>query len=107
VSSDTALVMRWLTSWRHTRALARTHIQLQALRQCALSAPDDISRDYFIVSANALLSDLQAWGIITLAERRDLAREWIRDYVRGYLPTLYRCKNAKAVDRLGWFLKAS
>jgi hypothetical protein len=46
-------------------------------------------------------------GIITLAERRDLAREWTRDYVRGCLPAFYRKKNAEAVDRLGWFLKAS
>jgi hypothetical protein len=101
------MLMPWLRSWRHGRALARTHIQLNALRQCALSAPDDISRDYLIVSANALLGDLQARGIITLAERRDLAREWIKDYVRGCLPALYRCKNAEAVDRLGGFLKAS
>jgi hypothetical protein len=60
-----------------------------------------------IVSANVLLRDLQARGIITLAERRDLALEWIRDYVRGCLPTLYRCRNVDAIDRLGWFLKAN
>jgi hypothetical protein len=60
-----------------------------------------------IVSANVLLGDLQARGIITLAERRDFALEWIKDYVRGCLPVLYRCKNADAVDRLGWFLKAN
>ncbi len=100
-------LMRWLTSWRQTRALARTHVQLKALRQCALSAPDGISRDYFIVSANALLDDLQARGIISLAERHDLAREWIKDYVRGCLPAFYRYKNAEAVNRLGRFLKAS
>jgi hypothetical protein len=99
--------MRWLTSWYRGRELARTHIQLKALRQCALSAPDAISRDYLIVSANVLLGDLQARGIITLAERRDFALEWIRDYVRECLPALYRCKNADAVDRLGWFLKAN
>jgi hypothetical protein len=100
-------IMRWLILFYRRRALARTHIQLNALRQCALSAPDDISRDYFIVSANALLGDLQAGGIITLAERRDLAREWTKDYVRGCLPAFYRDKNAEAVDRLGWFLKPS
>jgi hypothetical protein len=96
------MLMRWLTSWRHGRALARTHIQLNALRQCALSAPDDISRDYLIVSANALLGDLQARGIITLAERRDLAREWTKDYVRSCLPAFYReerrgCRSARGV----------
>ena len=100
-------MMRWLTSFYRRRALARAHIQLKALRQCALSAHDHISRDYFIVSVNALLGDLQARGIITLAERRDLAREWTKDYVRGCLPGFYRDKNAEAVDRLGWFLKAS
>jgi hypothetical protein len=60
-----------------------------------------------IVSANAVLGDLQARGIITLAERHDFVREWIRDDVRGCLPALYPCKNANAVDRLGWFLKAN
>ena len=100
-------MMRWLILFYRRRALAQTHIQLKALRQCALSAHDNISRDYFIVSANALLGDLQARGIITLAERRDLAREWTKDYVRGCLPAFYRDKNAEAVDRLGWFLKAS
>jgi hypothetical protein len=72
-----------------------------------LSAHDDISRDYFIISVNAVLGDLQARGIITFAERRDLAREWTKNYVRGCLPAFYRKKNAEAVDRLGWFLKAS
>jgi hypothetical protein len=99
--------MRWLTSWRRRRAVARTHLQLESLRQCALSAHDDISRDYLIVSANALLGDLQARGIITLAERRNLASEWIKDYVRGCLPAFYRDKNAEAIDRLGLFLKTS
>jgi hypothetical protein len=79
------------------RALSRAHIQLKALRQCALSAPDDISREF--VSANAVLGDLQARGLITLAERRNFAREWIEDYVRGCLPPLYRCKNAAAAER--------
>jgi hypothetical protein len=88
------------------QASAGTH-SAQVTRQCALSAHDDITRDYFIGSVNALLGDLQARGIITLAERRDLAREWIKDYVRGCLPGFYRDKNAEAVDRLGWFLKAS
>ena len=87
--------------------MARTHLQLESLRQCALSAHDDISRDYLIVSANALLGDLQARGIITLAERRNLASEWIKDYVRGCLPAFYRDKNAEAIDRLGLFLKTS
>jgi hypothetical protein len=100
-------MMRWLILFYRRRALARAHIQLKALQQCALSASDDISRDYFIVSVNALLGDLQARGIVTLAERRDLAREWTKDYVRGCLPGFYRDKNAQAVDRLGWFLKAS
>jgi hypothetical protein len=97
----------WLTSWRQRRTLAHTYIQLTALRQCALSAPDDMFRDYLIVSVNGLLADLQARGIINLAERHALAREWIKDYVRGCLPALYRDKNAEAVDRLGRFLKAS
>lgn len=79
------------------RALSRAHIQLKALRQCALSAPEDISREF--VSANAVLGDLQARGIITLAERRNFAREWIEDYVRGCLPPLYCCKNAAAAER--------
>jgi hypothetical protein len=101
------MLVRQLTSWRRGRELARTLIQLEALRQCALSAPDAISRDFLIVSANVLLGDLQARGIITLAERREFALEWIRDYVRGCLPALYRCKKADAVDRLGSFLRAN
>jgi hypothetical protein len=100
------MLMSGPTSWYRRRELARAHTQLKALRQWALSAPD-ASRDYLIVSANVLLGDLQARGIITLAERRDFALEWIKDYVRGCLPVLYRCKNADAVDRLGWFLKAN
>src|SRR5262245_9694623 len=83
------------------RALTRAHIQL---RQCGLSAPDDISRDYLIISANAVLCDLQARGIITLAERRNFVREWIEDYVRGCLPPLYRCKNAAAAERSTYLL---
>jgi hypothetical protein len=101
------LLTHWLITWRRRRALIRTHIQLKALTKCALFAPDDISRDYLIVSANALLGNLQARGIITLAERRGLASEWVKDYVRGRLPALYRDKNAEAVERLGRFLKAS
>src|SRR5262245_15523601 len=101
------MLMSGPTSWYRRRELARAHTQLKALRQCALSAPDAISRDYLIVSANVLLGDLQARGIITLAERRDLALEWIKDYVRGCLPVLYRCKNADAIDRLGRFLKGN
>jgi hypothetical protein len=101
------MLMRWLTSWRRKRALAQTHMQLKMLQQSALCAQDDISRDYLIVSTNALLGDLQARGIITLAERHDLAREWIKDYVRGCLPAYYRAKNAEAIDRLGLFLKTS
>ena len=97
-------LMRWLTSWRRRRSLAQTHVQLKALRQWALCARDDISRDYLIVSVDALLGDLQARGIITLTERRDLASEWIKDYVRGCLPAYYRDKNAEAIDRLGLFL---
>ena len=54
------VLIRRLKSWRRRRALAQTHIQLTALRQGALSAQDDMSRDYLIVSANALLGDLQA-----------------------------------------------
>jgi hypothetical protein len=100
-------MMRWLILFYRRRALARTHIQLQALRQCALSAPDEILRDQQIVSVNALLGDLQARGIITLAERHDLARDWVKDYVRGRLPALYRDKNVRGIDRLGWFLQAS
>jgi hypothetical protein len=96
-----------LITWRRRRALKRTHIQLKALTKYALFAPDDISRDYLIVSANALLGNLQARGIITLSERRRLASEWVEDYVRGCLPELYREKNAEAIDRLGRFLKAS
>ena len=69
--------------------------------------PDDISRDYVIVLANAVLGNLQARGIITLDERRRLAGEWVKDYVRGRLPELYRDKNGEAIDRLGQFLKAS
>ena len=100
------VLIRRLKSWRRRRALAQTHIQLTALRQGALSAQDDMSRDYLIVSANALLGDLQARGIITLAERRDLARDWIKDYVRECLPTCYRDKNTEAINRLGWFLSS-
>jgi hypothetical protein len=51
------VLIRRLKSWRRRRALAQTHIQLTALRQGALSAQDDMSRDYLIVSANALLGD--------------------------------------------------
>ena len=64
-------------------------------------------RSIVLSSANALLGDLQARGIITLAERRDLASEWVRDYVRGCLPAFYRDKNAEAIGRLGLFLKTS
>jgi hypothetical protein len=49
-------------------------------------------RDHLIVS-------LQARGIVTLVERRNLAREWVKDYVRGRW--LYREKNARAVGLLG------
>ena len=98
------MLMRRLKSWRRRRSLAQTHIQLKALRQGALSARDDMSRDYLIVSVDALLGDLQARGIITLTERRDLASEWIKDYVRECLPTYYRDKNTEAINRLGWFL---
>jgi hypothetical protein len=100
------MMMRWLTSWHRKRTLARTQIQLQALRQSALSAHDDF-RDHLIISVNALLSDLQVRGIITLVERRNLAREWVKDYVRSRLPALYRERNVQAVDRLGCFLKTS
>lgn len=99
-------LIRWLTSWHRRRVLAGARLQLEALRQSALSADDDISRDYSIVSVNTLLADLQARSIITLAERRGLAHEWSRDYVRGCLPTFYRDRNAEAIERLGWFLKA-
>ena len=44
------VLIRRLKSWRRSRALAQTHIQLTALRQGALSAQDDMSRDYLIVS---------------------------------------------------------
>src|SRR5258708_38849009 len=80
------IMMRWLTSQNRRRTLVRTHLQLEALRQSALSARDNVLRDYLIISVNALLGDLQARGIITLAERRHLAREWVKDYVRGRLP---------------------
>jgi hypothetical protein len=99
-------LMRWLTSWHRRRVLAGARLRLEALRQSALSAYDDISRDYLIVSVNMLLADLQARSIITLAERRGLAREWTRDYVRVCLPAFYRDRNAEAIERLGWFLKA-
>ena len=100
-------LMSWLTSCHRRRALVGARLQLEALRQNALSACDDISRDYWIVSVNTLLGDLQARSIITLPERRRLAREWTKDYVRGCLPTFYRDKNVEAIERLGWFLKAS
>jgi hypothetical protein len=100
-------MIRWLKSWRCRRVLARTHIQLDALRRCALSAPDFMFRDQQIFLANALLGDLQARGIITKDERRALAVEWIKNYVSALLPLLYRDKNAEAIDRLGYFLKAS
>jgi hypothetical protein len=100
-------LMRWLRSWHRRRALVGARLQLEALRQSALSAHDDISRDYLIVSVNNLLGDLQARSIITLAERRGLAREWTKDYARGCLPAFYRDKNVEAIERLGWFLKAS
>jgi hypothetical protein len=38
---------------------------------------------------------------------REFAVEWIKNYVNALLPTLYRDKNAEAIDRLGYFLKAS
>ena len=101
------LFTRRLLLWRHRRILMRAKIELNALKKCALSASNDIARDCVIVSVNVLLGKLQAGGVITGAERRDLACEWIKDYVRGRLPAFYREKNAKAIDRLGWFLKAS
>jgi len=100
-------MIRWLKSWRRRRVLVRTHIQLEALRRLALTAPDFMFRDQLIFLANALLGDLQARGIITKGERRELAVEWIKNYVSALLPMLYRDKNAEAIDRLGCFLKAS
>jgi hypothetical protein len=64
-------------------------------------------RDQQIFLANALLGDLRARGIITKDERRALAVEWIKNYVSALLPLLYRDKNDEAIDRLGYFLKAS
>jgi len=108
---DIGRFFQWLTHRlrrrRSRRALEQAHVQLKTLAQYALFAPDDISRDYVIVLANAVLGNLQARGIITLDERRRLAGEWVKDYVRGRLPELYRDKNGEAIDRLGQFLKAS
>src|SRR5262245_51490328 len=101
------MMTRCLTLFHRKRVLARAQIQLQALRQCALSASDDFFCDKLVVSVDALLGNLQARGVITLAERRALAHEWVKDYVRGRLPALYRDKNAHAIDRLGWFLQVS
>src|SRR5262245_42998475 len=101
------LLARRLLSWRRRRILVRTKIELTALKKCALLASDDISRDYVIVSVDVVLGKLQARGVITRAERRDLACEWIKDYVRARLPALYRGRDANAIDRLGWFLTAS
>jgi hypothetical protein len=98
-------MMRRLTLFHRRRVLARAQIQLRALRQCALSASDEFFCDKLVVSVDALLGNLQVRGIITLAERRALAHEWVKDYVRGRLPALYRDKNAHAIDRLGWFLQ--
>ena len=61
------------------------------------------ARDQQIFLANALLGDLQARGIITKDERRELAVEWIKNYVRALLPLLYRDKNAEAINRPGCF----
>ena len=101
------MMVHWLKSWHRRRVLARTQIHLQALRRCALTASDNMSRDQQIFLADALLGDLQVRGIITEHERRELAGEWITNFVRGLLPMLYRDKNADAIDRLGRFLKAS
>jgi hypothetical protein len=101
------MMMRCLTLFHRRRVLARAQIQLQTLRQCALSASDELFCDKLIVSVDALLAHLQGRGIITLAERRALAHEWVKAYVRGRLPALYRDKNAHAINRLGWFLQAS
>ena len=115
---DIGRFFQWLTHRlrrrRSRRALEQAHVQLKTLSQYALfvgnpaaQVPADISRDYVIVLANAVLGNLQARGIITLDERRRLAGEWVKDYVRGRLPELYRDKNGEAIDRLGQFLKAS
>jgi hypothetical protein len=101
------MMMPCLTLFHRKRVLARAQTQLQALRQCALSASDEFFCDKLVVSVDALLGNLQARGIITLAERRTLAAEWVTDYVRGRLPALYRDKNAHAIDRLGRFLQVS
>jgi hypothetical protein len=100
------MMVRWLTLFHRRRVLVRAQIQLQALRQRALSASDEFFCDKLVVSVDALLGNLQAREIITIAEKRALAHEWVRDYVRGRLPALYRDKNAHAIDRLGWFLLA-
>ena len=62
-------MIRWLKSWRRRRVLVRTHIQLEALRRCALTAPDFMFRDQQIFLANALLVPLHgdydslSWGL--------------------------------------------
>jgi hypothetical protein len=95
------MVIRWLQMWHRRRVLARAQIQLESLLQCALTAPDYMFRDHQIFSANTLLDDLQARGIISRDERRELAGAWISKYIRARLPVLYRDKNAAAIDRLG------
>ena len=81
-------------------------MQLEMLRRAALAAPDYMFRDHQIFLVNMLLEDMQAQGIISADERRALASEWIKNYVRGFLPMLYRDKRAKAINRLSCLLQA-
>jgi hypothetical protein len=91
----------WLHEWQRKRALAQAQVQLEALRRGALSASDYMFRDHHIFSANALLADLEARGFVTADERREIAGEWVNNFIRACLPAFYREKNAEAIERLG------
>jgi hypothetical protein len=91
----------WLHEWQRKRALARAQAQLEALQQGALSASDYMFRDHHIFSANALLAELEALGFVSAGERREIAGEWVNNYIRASLPAFFREKNADAIERLG------
>jgi hypothetical protein len=95
------MMIRWLQTWHRRRVLARAQIRLDALRQGALCATDYMVRDHQIFLANAVLADLQARGIISEEERREMAGAWVNDFIRTCLPVFYREKNAAAIARLG------
>lgn len=79
---------------------------LGELLQAALTAPDEDARIPLIRQVTARLSDLQSQGVISLAERDQIARAWCRQYVAARLPAVFRERDAVRAGQLGRFLLA-